>query len=41
MEQPLLCKDGETKTCLKAERNPEENKRLRMLARRITDTIRV
>lgn len=42
MEQPLLCKDGETKTCLKAEgRNPVENKRLRILARRITDAIGV
>lgn len=42
MEQPLLCKDGETKTYLKAEgRNPVENKRLKMLARRIIDAIRV
>lgn len=42
MDQPLLCKDGETKTYLKAEgRNPVENKRLKMLARRIIDVIRV
>lgn len=42
MEQPLLCKNGETKTYLKAEgRNPVENKRLKMLARRIIDAIRV
>ena len=37
-----MCKDGETKTYLKAEgRNPVENKRLKMLARRIIDVIRV
>lgn len=42
MDQTLLCKDGETKTYLKAEgRNPVENKRLKMLARRIIDAIRV
>lgn len=35
-----MCKDGETKTYLKAkERNPVENKRFKMLARRIIDAI--
>lgn len=37
-----MCKDGEAKTYLKAEgKNPVENKRLKMLASRIIDAIRV
>lgn len=42
MEQPLLCNEGDSKTYLRAEgKNAVENKRLRMLTRRLIDAVRI